>query len=78
MPSSLTPHDRLHQSAAQWTSVSEAAWADFRGVFAERSVAAGRRMAEQIVVEKELRERAFLELDATERYRERQPTCEGL
>jgi CRP-like cAMP-binding protein len=28
----------------------------------------GRRIAEQIVVEKELRERAFLELDATERY----------
>ena len=29
----------------------------------------GRRLAEQIVVKKELRERAFLELDATERYR---------
>lgn len=152
------PFDRLQQSAAEWTCAPDAAWADFRDAFSQRShaqgshlvlsgapmrrvffvatgllrlyytdregrewnkafigdggfagsIAAGllgvpapysiealnasvvlstswdaleslydahpalerlgRRIAEQIVVKKELRERAFLELDATERY----------
>ncbi|MEL6614935.1 MAG: Crp/Fnr family transcriptional regulator [Bacteroidota bacterium] len=56
--------------ALEETTVLAAPWASMEETYAAhpRLERLGRRFAEQILVKKEMRERAFLELDATERY----------
>jgi len=58
--------------ALEPTTVLAARWADIERLFDRHPVfeRLGRRFAEWLLVRKELRERALLELDATERYQQ--------